>query len=182
MDAEWDVDAALAAAGVVGARLDAQPPSAPWYLQGVWLALSLLAVSRAYAIDVDVTIEPPKGDKLDFTLHDLEPGPVPGGVLVPWFDGKQAKLSMELYHKKGQYILAVELAELRVLEDGTIQVVLAKEDRLTLAADKRTKLTLSAPGDGEGGVEAWSMEANTAPGVPKVAAPKKAAPAPDDDE
>jgi len=64
----------------------------------------------------------------------------------------------------------VEIAELRTLDDGTIQAVVAKNTTLKLADDRRKVLKLDRPlADGE--PESWSIEVNSAPSLPKKAAP-----------
>lgn len=129
----------------------------------------LALVATALAVDIDLTVTPPKGPAFDVRLTQLEPGPVGGGLLVPWFDGKQARLLFEVYRKKGEWRLGVEISELRVLEDGTWNPVIAKTDTLKLGEDKRTRLLLSRPLADDGKVEEWVLDANVTPGSDKPA-------------
>lgn len=141
----------------------------------------LTLVATAFAVDFDITVTPPSGPAFDVRLTQLEPGPVPGGLLVPWFDGKQARLLFEVYKKKGEWRLGVEISELRVLEDGTWNPVVAKTDTLKLNEEKRTRLLLSRPLSDEGKVEEWVLDANVTPGSDKSDKAAKPSGAPTED-
>lgn len=133
----------------------------------------LLLAASALAIDLDVTIHPPKGPAVDVTFHDVAVGPVPGVLVTEWFDGKQCRVTLDVRERKnGGYALGIELAELRLLEDGTTAAVVAKNTSLKLADDKRKVLKLNRPlTDGES--EEWSIEVNSAPTPAKKPAPPK---------
>lgn len=133
----------------------------------------LLLATSALALDLDVTVHPPKGPAVDVTFHDVVPGPVPGALLADWFDGKQCRVVFDIRERKdGGYAVGMEIAELRTLEDGTIQAVVAKNTSLKLADDKRKVLKLDRPlSDGE--AESWSIEVNSAPSPTKKLAPSK---------
>ena len=129
----------------------------------MWFAL----IASAFAVDLDVTVTAPGAAPVNVSFRDVEPGPIPAALVVPWFDGKQCRIALEFYKKKGGYSIGVEVAELRVLEDGALQVVVVKEDKLKLSDEKRTRLTLELPlSDGE--AAAWSLDANVS-GLPKKA-------------
>lgn len=129
----------------------------------MWIVL----LAAALAVDLDVTVKAPGSPPANVTFKEIVPGPLPAAIVAGWFDGKQCRISMEVFRRRGGYQIEVELAELRVLEDGAVQIVVVKNERLKLADDKRTLLTLERPlSDGQ--AEAWSMEANVS-GLPKKA-------------
>lgn len=134
------------------------------YTVPMWTVL----LAAALAVDLDVTVTAPGAPPANVTFKNIVPGPLPAAILAPWFDGKQCRVSVEVFRRRGGYQIEVELAELRVLEDGAVQIVVVKNERLKLADDKRTLLTLERPlSDGQ--AEAWTMEANVS-GLPKKAA------------
>ncbi len=133
----------------------------------MWLAL----FATASAVDFDLTVTPPKGPAFDVRLTHLEPGLVPGALLVPWFDGKQARVMFEVTKRKSGWQLGVEISEVRVLADGTWSIIVAKTDTLKLSEEKRTRLELSAGSDEDGAVvQGWAIEANVVAGSDKKAA------------
>ena len=136
----------------------------------------LLLAAPALALDLDVTIHPPQGPAVDVTFHAVSAGPIPGAVIADWFDGKQCRVRFDLRERKsGGFAVGMEIAELRTLEDGTIQVVVAKDTSLKLADDRRKVLKLDRPLT-DGATESWSIEVNSAPSLPKKAAPAAAKP------
>ena len=125
----------------------------------------LLLAASALALDLDITVHPPTGAPVDVTFHQVDPGPVPGMLVAGWFGGQACRLTFDLREKQGGgFALGLEIAELKVLEDGTSVAAVAKKTTLKLADDHRTVLKL------DGGTESWSIEVNSAPSPAKKAA------------
>jgi hypothetical protein len=136
-------------------------------------AMWLLFILRAWAVDVDVTVRPPHAAPFSVRLLDVEPGPVGGSLVMPWFDRDTVVVDLELYRKKGIYRLNVILTQLVLTSSGTLKPVEVKSEMMAMQPDKRSSFSLrrGAPSEADERMEdVWVLEANLTQ-VP-VAAPE----------
>lgn len=125
----------------------------------MWLFL----IAQAWAVDVDVTVRPPHAAPFSVRLLDLEPGPVGGSLIMPWFDADSVVVDFELYRKKGIYRLNVTLTQLGAVSAGGLRPTPVKTQMLDLEPDKRTAVRLrrAAPTKADPELEdEWVLEAN----------------------
>jgi hypothetical protein len=123
----------------------------------------LLFVLRAWAVDVDVTVRPPHAPPFSVRLLGIEPGPVPGSMVMPWFDDDTVVVDFELYRKKGTYRLNVILTQLARTGETGLRPTPVKDQMLTLEADKRASLSLKRGTPSEADPrkqDVWVLEAN----------------------
>ncbi len=123
----------------------------------------LMLVLQAWAVDVDVTVRPPHAAPFSVRLLDVEPGPVDGSLVMPWFDRDTVVVDLELYRKKGIYRLNVILTQLLRTESGGLRPAPVKTEMLDMLPDKRASLSLrrGAPTAADPDLEdVWILEAN----------------------